>query len=171
MRKKIIWLTALSVAVVFAVLYHARNVGATGLSDLRGKRLPQGHSGTLMCSTILPRHGRRTMNEVSGRNTSGRTCGCRDRRPKDRATCLCSRTSGISTGTTGWHTHPGQSLIIVTEGTVTAYEGDDPECKPTVYTKGMTFVDPGGDHVHIIRNETELEAAVGPLAVYHVTHA
>ena len=28
-------------------------------------------------------------------------------------------------GSTGWHTHPGHSLIIVTAGTVTAYDGDD----------------------------------------------
>lgn len=61
-------------------------------------------------------------------------------------------------GSTGWHTHPGHSLIIVTEGTVTAYEGDDPDCKPTVYSKGMGFVDPGGGHVHNIRNETGLPA-------------
>ena len=38
-------------------------------------------------------------------------------------------------GSTGWHTHPGHSLIIVTAGTITAYEGDDPECKPTVHTQ------------------------------------
>jgi quercetin dioxygenase-like cupin family protein len=56
--------------------------------------------------------------------------------------------------TTGWHSHPGHSLIIVTAGTVTAYEGDDPDCKPHVYTTGMSFVDPGGDHVHVIRNES-----------------
>jgi uncharacterized cupin superfamily protein len=56
-------------------------------------------------------------------------------------------------GSTGWHTHPGQSLVVVTEGTVTDYEGDDPECKPAVYTQGMAFVDPGGDHAHLIRNE------------------
>jgi hypothetical protein len=61
-------------------------------------------------------------------------------------------------GTTGWHTHPGHSLIIVTAGTVTAYEGKDPGCKPAVYTTGMGFVDPGGDHVHIIRNEGSVEA-------------
>jgi hypothetical protein len=48
-------------------------------------------------------------------------------------------------GTTGWHTHPGHSLIIVTAGTVTAYEGNDPDCTPHVYTQGMGFVDPGGD--------------------------
>ena len=27
---------------------------------------------------------------------------------------------------TGWHTHPGPSFVIVTQGTVTAYDGDDP---------------------------------------------
>jgi hypothetical protein len=42
-------------------------------------------------------------------------------------------------GSTGWYTHPGLSLIIVTAA-VTAYDGDDPACKPSVYTKGMTFV-------------------------------
>jgi quercetin dioxygenase-like cupin family protein len=61
-------------------------------------------------------------------------------------------------GTTGWHTHPGHSLIIVTAGTVTAYEGDDPSCTPHVYTAGMGFVDEGGDHVHVIRNEDSVEA-------------
>jgi quercetin dioxygenase-like cupin family protein len=61
-------------------------------------------------------------------------------------------------GTSGWHTHPGHSLITVTSGTVTAYEGDDPSCTPKVYTVGTTFVDPGGDHVHLLRNESAAEA-------------
>jgi quercetin dioxygenase-like cupin family protein len=61
-------------------------------------------------------------------------------------------------GSTGWHIHPGRSLIVVKEGTVTEYEGHDPECKPHVYSKGMTFVDPGGEHVHIIRNEGDVVA-------------
>jgi hypothetical protein len=62
-------------------------------------------------------------------------------------------------GTTGWHTHPGHSLIIVTAGTVTVYEGNDPTCEPAVYTVGMGFVDPGGDHVHVIRNEGDVLAS------------
>jgi quercetin dioxygenase-like cupin family protein len=61
-------------------------------------------------------------------------------------------------GSTGWHTHPGHSLITVTAGTVTAYEGDDPSCTPHVYTVGMGLVDPGGDHVHVLRNEGSEEA-------------
>jgi quercetin dioxygenase-like cupin family protein len=58
----------------------------------------------------------------------------------------------------GWHTHPGHSLLIVTAGTVTAYEGNDGECTPHVYTQGMGFLDPGGEHVHNIRNEGTVEA-------------
>jgi hypothetical protein len=58
-------------------------------------------------------------------------------------------------GSTGWHTHPGHSLIIVTAGVVTAYEGNDPSCTPHQYSAGMGFVDEGGSHVHILRNEDQ----------------
>jgi quercetin dioxygenase-like cupin family protein len=54
---------------------------------------------------------------------------------------------------TGWHSHPGSSLIIVTSGTLADYESSDPACAPTIYKQGMAFVDAGGDHVHNIRNE------------------
>lgn len=60
-------------------------------------------------------------------------------------------------GSTGWHTHPGPSFVIVTQGSVTVYDGDDPTCTPHVYTantRSNAFVDPGDGHVHIIRNET-----------------
>ncbi|HET6438298.1 MAG TPA: cupin [Anaeromyxobacter sp.] len=60
--------------------------------------------------------------------------------------------------TTGWHTHPGHSLIIVTAGAITAYEGKDANCRPHVYTAGMGFVDHGGNHVHVLRNEGAVEA-------------
>jgi mannose-6-phosphate isomerase-like protein (cupin superfamily) len=61
-------------------------------------------------------------------------------------------------GSTGWHSHPGHSVIIVIAGTVTNYEGHDPTCKPHVYKAGMTFIDPGGAHIHILRNEGAVEA-------------
>ena len=57
---------------------------------------------------------------------------------------------------TGWHTHPGPSFVIVTEGSITAYD-DDRGCKPRVYTANTpdnAFVDPGGGHVHILRDES-----------------
>jgi quercetin dioxygenase-like cupin family protein len=61
-------------------------------------------------------------------------------------------------GTSGWHTHPGPSLITVKSGTITAYEGDDPACRPHVYTAGQGFVDPGDRHVHLLRNEGTVDA-------------
>lgn len=61
-------------------------------------------------------------------------------------------------GNSGWHTHPGPSLITVKSGTITAYDGDDPDCTPHVYVAGTGFVDPGGDHAHILRNEGTVAA-------------
>ena len=48
--------------------------------------------------------------------------------------------------------------MIVTAGTLTAYDGDDPACTPHLYTAGMGLVDEGGDHTHVIRNEGSVEA-------------
>lgn len=56
-------------------------------------------------------------------------------------------------GTSGWHRHPGPSLITVTAGEITAYDSDDPSCAPTVYKVGQGFID-DGDHAHMLRNET-----------------
>jgi quercetin dioxygenase-like cupin family protein len=61
-------------------------------------------------------------------------------------------------GSTGWHSHPGPSLILVVSGTITNYHGDDPTCTPQVYTAGSGFVDAGGDDVHILRNESAAPA-------------
>ena len=57
-------------------------------------------------------------------------------------------------GHSGWHTHPGPSLIIVTLGEIMAYDGDDPTCTPTRYTAGEGFVDAGGGQIHLLRNES-----------------
>ena len=56
-------------------------------------------------------------------------------------------------GTTGWHSHAGPSLIFVVNGTITNYMSDDPACSPHVYGKGSSFVDAGGQDVHMLRNE------------------
>lgn len=55
-------------------------------------------------------------------------------------------------GQSGWHTHPGPSLITVTVGEITAY--DDQLCAPHVYHVGEGFVDPGDGDVHLLRNES-----------------
>ena len=60
--------------------------------------------------------------------------------------------------TTGWHSHPGPSLILVVAGTVTNYMGDDPTCTGHSYSQGQGFIDPGGGDVHMLRNEGSVPA-------------
>jgi quercetin dioxygenase-like cupin family protein len=59
--------------------------------------------------------------------------------------------------TTGWHSHPGPSFIFVVAGTVTNHDGG-PGCPAHTYSAGSGFVDPGGDDVHMLRNETSAPA-------------
>jgi len=54
-------------------------------------------------------------------------------------------------GHTGWHSHPGPSIISVVSGQATEYRSDDPD--GIVHVAGTAFVDEGGEHAHIIRNE------------------
>jgi hypothetical protein len=56
-------------------------------------------------------------------------------------------------GSTGWHSHPGPAFIVVAQGTLTVYDGDDPSCTPHTYGAGTGFLDRGFGHVHIARNE------------------
>src|SRR5262245_15183600 len=54
-------------------------------------------------------------------------------------------------GHTGWHSHPGPSIVSVVSGTATEYRSDDPN--GVVHQAGTAFVDEGGDHAHIVVNE------------------
>jgi quercetin dioxygenase-like cupin family protein len=63
-------------------------------------------------------------------------------------------------GTFGWHSHTGPSLVIVTSGTATQYEGSDPTSTPTYYTAGTTFVDSGEASGHLVRNDGSVNLVV-----------
>ena len=52
-----------------------------------------------------------------------------------------------------WHKHPGPVFIIVAQGTMRFYEGDDPTCTPIEKTAGQGFLDKG-EHAHIARTES-----------------
>jgi quercetin dioxygenase-like cupin family protein len=60
-------------------------------------------------------------------------------------------------GSSGWHTHPGPSLITVKSGTATFYDSDDPTCTPHVVPAGTGVIDPGDGHVHLLRNEGSVD--------------
>ena len=68
-------------------------------------------------------------------------------------------------GHTGWHTHPGPSLVTVVSGELTLYERDDPTCTPTIYQAGETFTDVGCGHVHLARNAGQVDTV---LMVVHI---
>lgn len=54
-------------------------------------------------------------------------------------------------GHTGWHKHPGPVFVTVAAGAITLVYADEPNCTPTVYETGDTFIDEGV-RVHIGRN-------------------
>ncbi len=146
MPRKLTWFVLFSAAIAVTALYCARNVWATPASGFVGKTVAVGRFGDIdvFNQAVLPdpdREGNNGKAWISWQKTKG------------ASDLYVQNNTWDLGGSTGWHSHPGHSLIIVTAGAVTAYEGNDPECKPTVYTKGMGFVDPGGDHVHILRNE------------------
>ena len=78
---------------------------------------------------------------------------------KDRMNLVVTRIAIAPGGTSGWHTHPGMSLVTVLSGEITLY--DAALCTPRRLAAGQTFVDEGGGHVHLVRNETGSPAEVG----------
>lgn len=145
MRQRLTWLVLFSAAIVVTALYHARKVLATPSEGFVSTTLAQGRFGAIDVFNhfVPPKQGNVW---VSLQKTKG------------KSDLYVQENVWQPGGSSGWHTHPGHSLITVTAGAVTAYEGRDANCKPHVYTQGMGFVDPGGDHAHIIRNEGAVEA-------------
>jgi hypothetical protein len=139
------WILALVLALI-AIAVYAGNVLATGSRGFSGATLAKATFGRI--SSHVQTQDPQFWNEVI--KTEGDSDLYVQQNTWDPAAC-----SGCIP-TTGWHTHPGPSLVIVTQGTVTEYDGDDPSCTPHVYSATGTnaFIDPGGGHVHIIRDES-----------------
>ncbi|MEP6645370.1 MAG: cupin domain-containing protein [Acidobacteriaceae bacterium] len=148
MRKELSWIMLLSATVVITTLYTRRAVAtpATPPPAFVGTTLAVGLLGEVDVANrlVLPSTGHVWASRQKTRGVSDMYVQNNVWQPG---------------GSTGWHSHPGHSLIVVTAGTITAYEGDDPDCKPHEYTQGMAFVDHGGSHVHIIRNEGQVDAS------------
>jgi hypothetical protein len=64
---------------------------------------------------------------------------------------------GLGTST-GWHSHPGPSLIFVVAGPIIDYDSSNPHCAPVSYPTGSTIIDIGGNDVHMLRNEGTMPA-------------
>jgi quercetin dioxygenase-like cupin family protein len=64
-------------------------------------------------------------------------------------------------GSTGWHHHPGVTLVSVASGTATQYHED---CHKTVLKAGDGFFESAGEP-HVVRNEGNVEAVLYPTFV------
>ena len=56
-------------------------------------------------------------------------------------------------GHTGWHSHPGPVVVLIGSGEMSFYDSEDPTCTVRTYSAGQAFVDSGQGHVHMARNE------------------
>jgi hypothetical protein len=148
MRRKVVWV--LSGTVLAGAIAYVGNAMATPASGFTGTTIAVGRFGDIEVTNQVLR--------MLGDGPPQRDLWLSLQRTKGPSDLYVQNNLWLPGGSTGWHTHPGHSLIIVTAGTVTAYDGDDPSCTPTTYTVGMGFVDAGGDHVHLLRNEDSVDA-------------
>lgn len=160
MRKKLIYLAIFSAVLVFTALYLSKNVLATAASGFKATTLA---TGTFDEFDVFNQASNDSLPVGFGgpvwlslQKTKGRS----DLYVQSNAWPAVNLATG-AIASTGWHTHPGHSLIIVTSGSITEYEDD---CTPHVYTfvagqPAPTLVDPGHGHVHIIRNEGSVPAS------------
>src|SRR6266478_5651623 len=115
MRRKSMWFV-LSAGIMVTALFHARPAMATPPNGFTSTTIAKGQFGEInVFNQFIP--------------------------PKNNGNLWLSlqKTKGLSDGSvlnnvwqpggsTGWHTHLGHTLIFVTAGTVTQYQGDDPTC-------------------------------------------
>ena len=146
MQPRKMWMTLLSTAILFAVVYHAKKARATPASGFVGTTIAVGRLEQFeVFNHFVPPATKMSDDDQRIWLSMQKTKGSSD--------LYVQSNVWQPGGTTGWHSHPGHSLIIVTAGTVTDYEANDPTCTPHSYTAGQAFVDAGGSHSHIIRNE------------------
>lgn len=61
-------------------------------------------------------------------------------------------------GSTGWHSHAGPEFVMMVNGALTLYDGNDSTCTPHTYSAGTGFVAPGFGQIHTARNEGSVPA-------------
>jgi hypothetical protein len=163
MRQKLTWAVPLGAAIVLAALFYAGKARATPANS--------GFKATTIATG--------TFDEIDVFNQSSKNSlpagfdgdvWLSLQKTKGSSDLYVQSNVWQPGGSTGWHTHPGHSLIIITSGSLTEYDDD---CTPHVYTfvpgqPAPTLVDPGRGHLHILRNEGSVAAS--NIAVQLVPH-
>jgi hypothetical protein len=60
-------------------------------------------------------------------------------------------------GHNGWHSHPGPVVVLGKTGELTLFSAEDPTCTGRTYSAGQAFIAGGQGHVHIARNQSQIE--------------
>ena len=164
MRQRITWLVLFSTAIAVMVLSYSAHVWATTANGFKATTIATGtfEEFEVFNHSILPNRTGDGDNDRDDKTlwlSMQKTKGSSDLYLQSNVWQSVSPTGVVAS--TGWHTHPGHSLIIVTSGSITEYEAD---CRPHVYTfvpgqPAPTLIDPGHGHVHIIRNEGSVPAS------------
>ena len=163
MRQKSIWLLLLGVVMLVGTLRYSGSVWATAANGFKATTIATGTFSEfeVFNHAVLPNPEGDGDNDRDDKRvwlSIQKTKGLSDLYVQSNLWQPVSITGVVSS--TGWHTHPGHSLIIVTAGTITEYDAD---CIPHAFTfvtgqPAPTLVDPGHGHVHIIRNEGSVPA-------------
>jgi quercetin dioxygenase-like cupin family protein len=150
--------TTLLVAVGVTFLLALGGCGAMGSSSSEqanspSANSPKGESATPVTATPLSRG---TLGEVKAEND-----GITVESVPGSADIVTVKVVIKPGGSTGWHHHPGVTLVSVASGTATEYHED---CHKTVLKAGDGFFE-GTDEPHVVRNEGNVDAVLYPTFV------
>jgi hypothetical protein len=160
MRRKLFWVVLFGAAVAVAAIFYVAKVSATAASGFKATPIAVGTFGEIDVFNQFPKKDLPAGNDADVWLSMQKTKGQSDLYVLSNSWPAVNTFTG-AIASTGWHTHPGHSLIIVTSGSITDYMAD---CVPHVYTfvpgqPSPTLVDPGSGHLHIIRNEGSVPAS------------
>ncbi|HEX7157658.1 MAG TPA: hypothetical protein VF214_01485 [Edaphobacter sp.] len=165
MRRRLLWLVLLCAVTLFTAHHYAGKVLAT--SSTPGFKAQTLYFGTFSEFDVFNHASKRDLPAGFEGNrwlSLQKTKGASDLYIQSNSWAPVAMDGTVAS--TGWHTHPGHTLIIVTAGTLSEYHAD---CRRIVHVAGDTFVDPGDGEEHIIRNESTTTPA-SSVAVQLVPH-
>ena len=159
MRRKLLWVVLFGAVIGVAAMFYVGKVSATAASGFKATPIAVGTFGEIDVFNQASKKDLPAGNDGDVWLSMQKTKGRSDLYVLSNSWPAVNPLTG-AIATTGWHTHPGHSLIIVTSGTITEYMQD---CTPHAYTfvlgqPAPTLVDPGDGHLHVIRNEGSVPA-------------
>jgi hypothetical protein len=130
MRRKLFWVVLFGAAVAVAAIFYVAKVSATAASGFKATPIAVGTFGEIDVFNQFPKKDLPAGDDADVWLSMQKTKGQSDLYLLSNSWPAVNTFTG-AIASTGWHTHPGHSLIIVTSGSITDYMAD---CVPHVYT-------------------------------------